>query len=351
MAHHEKHDSSSSADDRHTPNNHERNDNPPIFRSTLSKSALRRATRPRLIWSLLTSLLFLISVVAIILVELGNNRVGFLNNLYFIFLDLSDIVPVSVPDANLLNSIAQSLGLHDFYTVGLWGYCEGYFGGRGVTDCSSPMAGYYFNPVEIIQSELLAGATIALPSQINSVLTLIKIASQWMFGLYLAGVILAGLLIFLSPLALYTRWASFPLVILGFLAAVCLVVSAGISTAMFVIMQVAVTSVTRLNIRAEIGVGMFVCMWIGALAAVLGWVVLFSGCCCCASRRDVKTGRKMGAGRGRGRWVDDRRGKEDVELEEKEREREVQQSPLQQQRRDEGEDEDENGLLRQPTRP
>lgn len=26
----------------------------------------------------------------------------------------------------LSNSIARTLGLHDFYQVGLWNYCEGY---------------------------------------------------------------------------------------------------------------------------------------------------------------------------------------------------------------------------------
>jgi hypothetical protein len=271
--------------------------------------------------------------------------VGFLNDLYFIFLDVSDIVPVAVPDATLLNSIAQSLGLHDFYSVGLWGYCEGYFG-QGVTDCSTPQTLYWFNPVEILRSQLLAGATIALPSQVDTILSLIRIASQWAFALYLLGVILSGLLIFLSPLSLYTRWASLPLVIVGFLAAASLVVSAGISTALFVIMQVAITSVTQLNIRAKVGVGMFACMWIGAIAATLAWIILFSGCCCCASRRDVRTGRKRGAGRAKGRWVHDDLDEADMELEEKKR---VHEQHQQQRRREEEEDEDV--LLRQRMGP
>jgi hypothetical protein len=330
---HEKHDSSSSSLPPQTPTNHQR-----TTTTTLSKSALRRATRPRLLWTLLTSLLFLISVTAILLVQLANNRVGFLNNLYFIFIDVSEIVPVSVPDASLINSIAQTLGLHDFYSVGLWGFCEGYFG-QGVTECSPPQAGYWFNPVEILQSQLLAGATIALPSQVNTILSLLRIASQWAFALYMLGLILSGLLIFLSPLALYTRWLSLPLVILSFLAAASLIVSAGISTALFVIMKIAITAVTQLNIKASVGIGMFVCMWIGAIAALLGFVVLFSGCCCCASRRDVRTGRKRGAGRrGRGRWVGEGDG---VELEEKRERDDVERD------RRMREEEDEDGLLRE----
>lgn len=49
-----------------------------------------------------------------------------LNGLWFYKLDLSDIIPQSVPNAVLINSIARSLGLHDFYQVGLWNFCEGY---------------------------------------------------------------------------------------------------------------------------------------------------------------------------------------------------------------------------------
>ena len=124
-----------------------------------SKSQIKRATRARMGWALFTSLLLLISVVFLILVEIGNTRVRpTLNKIYFIKLDLSDIIPVSVPDSLLINSIAETLGLHDFYTVGLWDFCEGY-NGQGITDCSKPKALYWFNPVEILQHELLSGAT------------------------------------------------------------------------------------------------------------------------------------------------------------------------------------------------
>ena len=124
-----------------------------------TKAQLKRATRTRRMFALLTSLLLLISLVFLILVEIGDTRVNpTLNKIYFIRLDLSDIIPVSVPNSNLINSIAQTLGLHDFYTVGLWGYCQGY-NGQGTTECSDPQTLYWFNPIEISQSQLLAGAT------------------------------------------------------------------------------------------------------------------------------------------------------------------------------------------------
>lgn len=124
-----------------------------------SKSQIKRATRTRLCWSLLCSLLLLISIVFMILVEIGltfNKPV--LRNTYFINLDLSNIVPTTIPDSVLINTIAQTLGLHDFYRVGLWGFCEGY-DGQGVTSCTKPQTLYWFNPVAIIENELVSGAT------------------------------------------------------------------------------------------------------------------------------------------------------------------------------------------------
>lgn len=96
-------------------------------------------------WALFTSLLLLISLVFLILVEIGNTWINpILNKIYFIKLDLADIIPISVPNAVLINSIARTLGLHDFYTVGLWGFCEGY-NDEGVTHCSEPKTLYWFS--------------------------------------------------------------------------------------------------------------------------------------------------------------------------------------------------------------
>ena len=144
-----------------TPSHHidqlERNSN--NHAEPLSPTQVRRATRTRLIWGSLTSFFLLLALIFLILVEVGNTSVGSVENrIYFLYLDLSQVIPQTVPDAVFINSIAQTLGLHDFYTVGLWGYCEGYFG-QGVTSCSKPQTLYWFNPVEILISELLSGSS------------------------------------------------------------------------------------------------------------------------------------------------------------------------------------------------
>ncbi|EME44788.1 hypothetical protein DOTSEDRAFT_72287 [Dothistroma septosporum NZE10] len=260
-----------------------------------TKQQVKRAIRTRFYWSLVSSFLLLISVVFIILVEVGDTKVSSIRDkIYFIRLDLSNIIPVAVPNAVLINSIAQSLGLHDFYTVGLWGYCEGY-NGQGVTMCSKPQTLYWFNPVEIIQSQLLAGATVALPADLNNILDLIRQVSHWMFGLFLTAAPLNFILIFLQPLSVYTRWLTLPVAILTFLGALCVTVAAVIATVLFIIFKNVITSATQLNIGASLGIEMFAFMWIAAGSAILAWLVQMGMCCCCASRRDVRRGKKRGS--------------------------------------------------------
>ncbi|KAI4097991.1 MAG: hypothetical protein L6R37_006740 [Teloschistes peruensis] len=126
--------------------------------TAISTPSLKKLTRNRRFFAFLSSFLFLVSLIFLILVEIGNlHPRPVLSDIYFIKIDLSHIIPRSVPNAALINSIARTLGLHDFYQVGLWGFCEGY--GDEITSCSKPKALYWFNPVAIILDELLAGAT------------------------------------------------------------------------------------------------------------------------------------------------------------------------------------------------
>ncbi|PNS20021.1 SUR7 family protein pun1 [Sphaceloma murrayae] len=261
-----------------------------------TKAQVKRATRTRLIFSLLTSFLLLIAVVFLILVQVGNTSAAssIRSSLYFIRLDLTNIIPQSVPNAVLVNSIARTLGLHDFYQIGLWNFCEGY-NDSGVTQCSSPKRLYWFNPVEIIVNELLAGATIALPTQVTDILDIIRLASNWMFALFLAGLVLSFVMIFVAPLAIFSRWVALFTSFFTFLAALFVTVATVIATVMFVIMRNAFTSVAELNIESQLGTKMFVFMYIATAASLLAALIQAGECCCCASRRDVKTGRKKGS--------------------------------------------------------
>ncbi|KAH7084985.1 SUR7/PalI family-domain-containing protein [Paraphoma chrysanthemicola] len=263
--------------------------------SELSKQQVKRATRTRKSWALLTSFFLFVALVFLILVEIaGTSNRSIIKNWYFLKLDVSNVVPSSVPNFALINTIAQSLGLHDFYQVGLWGFCEGYQG-EGVTFCSEPKALYWFNPVEILRNELLAGASINLPSDINDILDLIRLASRWMFGLFLTGACLTFVLIFAMPLSIFTRWLTFPVAFFAFFNALVVTAASVIATVMFIIFRNTITGVAEVNIGAEVGITLFVFMWIASAFTIFAWLVQMGLCCCCASRRDVKSGRKRGS--------------------------------------------------------
>lgn len=74
------------------------------------------------------SVLYFLTIPFLILVLIGNTKKSssVLTETYFFKLDVSQIIPIAVANSNLLNSVARSLGLHDFYSVGLWNFCEGY---------------------------------------------------------------------------------------------------------------------------------------------------------------------------------------------------------------------------------
>lgn len=73
------------------------------------------------------SIFYFITIPFLILVIIGNTyNNNILTDIYFFSLDVSQVIPISVENSNLLNSVARSLGLHDFYQVGIWNFCEGY---------------------------------------------------------------------------------------------------------------------------------------------------------------------------------------------------------------------------------
>ncbi|UPL01221.1 hypothetical protein LCI18_012155 [Fusarium solani-melongenae] len=236
------------------------------------------------------STLYFLSIPFLILVIIGNTHINStLNDIYFLQLDVSQVIPISVENSNLLNSVARSLGLHDFYQFGLWNFCEGYLN-EGVTFCSEPKQFYWFNPVEIIVGELLAGAQIALPSQAVTVLNLLKMGSKIMYAFFMGGISVNFVLIFASLLVIRTRWWSLLLTLLAAIASIFVSVAAIIATVISIAAKVALTAQDQLNIRANIGIKMFVFMWIAAIFTDVAFLLHAAlGCCCKPERRQAFT--------------------------------------------------------------
>lgn len=160
---------------------------------------------------------------------------------------------------------------------------------RGVTYCSPTKQWYWFNPVEILVSELLAGAQIALPAEAVTVLNLLKIGSRIMYGCFMAGIVVNFVLIPLSLLVIRTRWWSLLLSILSAISAILVTLAAAIATTISVAAKVALTAQDQLNIRANIGIKMFVFMWIAAIFTDLAFLLHAAMGCCCKPDRQRQT--------------------------------------------------------------
>ncbi|KAL1837569.1 hypothetical protein VTJ49DRAFT_3650 [Mycothermus thermophilus] len=250
--------------------------------SQLTKEAIKQATRLRKGFALSASFAYLLSLVFLILVMIGNTYPRpVIDQTYFFKLILADIIPLSVPNAELINSIAQSIGLHDFYQVGLWNFCEGYLN-QGITFCSRPQTLYWFDPVTILMNELLSGATVALPTALVTILDVLRVTSQVMFGFFLTTTLLSFLLCILSPsLPVRSRWWSLPLAFVAFLHMMLLIAACVAATAISAAFKVAAEAQSELNIRAELGTRMFIFMWLAAGFAIWGFGVHAGmGCCC-----------------------------------------------------------------------
>ena len=248
------------------------------------------------------AIMYILSMVFLILVMIGSiNNNPVIRNTYFLRIDLANVIPNTIPNAVFINSIARSIGLHDFYQVGLWNYCEGYVN-DGITNCSPSQTFYWFNPVEIIVSQLLAGASIALPTEVTDILDLVRLASRWMFICFLVGTILTFLCIFVCPIGFskQPRWQhkarriffrQLPITILAFLAALFTIVATVIATVMYVIFRNTFRDAADLNINARIGAEMFAFMWIAAGFNLVGLFIQIGTCCgvcCCTGRRKAE---------------------------------------------------------------
>ncbi len=277
--------------------------------SLLTSSKPKRSHVPLRI---LTSTCHLLALVFLILVCIGNlNSRPVLRSIYFLKINLANIIPRSVPNAVLINSIARSIGLHDFYQVGLWNFCEGYLD-EGITSCSPHRSFYWFNPVSILVDELLAGATIALPGGVTDALAIVETASRWMFGCFLAGTVLTFLAIFLAPLGFSSkpRWShrgrriffrEIPLMLFTLITLILTAGASAVATVMFTIFRNVFRSAPELNVTAELGAPMLACMWIASAFNLIGFLFQTGTCCavCCCSgkKKALREGRLSSKGK------------------------------------------------------
>lgn len=165
--------------------------------------------------------------------------------------------------------------------------------------CSEPKAGYWFNPIQVLMDELLAGAQIALPAEVLTVLDLLRLGSKVMFGLFIAGIVLSFIMIPLTFLVFRSRIWCIPVIIISILTMVCVVGGTILATVFSLAAKYALTLQSELNISADISPPMIASTWIPALLTTTAFFLHSAvGCCCHGAPGKTEKRREKGTSQG-----------------------------------------------------
>ena len=116
-----------------------------------------------------------------------------------------------------------------------------------------------------------------------------------MFGCIFASTFSSFIAIFLCPLSVYSKLTSIPIALFTLLSALSTTIAACISTAMWTIFKKTINQyASDINIVPTIGMKMMIFVWIAAGCALFAAVGQIGMLCCGTSRRDIKTGRRVG---------------------------------------------------------
>lgn len=201
--------------------------------------------------------------------------------------------------ASEANSVAEAVGLHDFYTFHVQNWCEGYFtpsptasnATRNVTSCSNTTALWDFNLTQILQSELRYGylvSSLNIPSQVNEGFTYLQTAFKVMYIFYCItiGTVGLGIIGGVAALILDGRISACVNGIWAFLTAACSIVASGLATAIMYVGSAAVNQYSdQIGATATRGTQFLAMTWAGTALLIVAFITWSVDCCCGGSSR------------------------------------------------------------------
>jgi len=231
-----------------------------------------------------------------------NKNMSLQRDLYFFKADTREFNanPVKLPNENYdnelfdaLKGVATSKDLKDFYTVGLWNYCEGDTDNDGknptVTYCSPRKASYWFNPIDVWDLKNTTAQEL-FGSKMQKGLDAYKKVSGWMFAAYVIAFFVTVAEIVLGIFAIFSRWGSFVTTIASSISTGFTFAAAITSTAMYGALTGTFDSVLKpYKINASMSSKMLSVVWLAvafSLGASLFWT--FSTCCCSGKNKNKK---------------------------------------------------------------
>jgi len=264
-----------------------------------------------------------------ILVLLAGKDTSFLNDVFVLKIDTSQIATDIDPSAVLrsagidpnntgisqlddiiaslsaddlgrqLNTAAHELGLHDFYSAHVSTWCEGTLLSdnattatnssdveQRVTVCTRPAYPFSFNPIAILESELLQGLTleqVGFPTaDVDRVVSALEAAYKAMSICYLVGTILAGVSIVTGLVAFRpSRLLEAVNHLVALLAFVLLGVGSAIATTIAIrVKDVFNQRAAAVNVSATHSVRFLGMTWAAVVCMLLVSLLWCCVCCC-----------------------------------------------------------------------
>lgn len=226
-------------------------------------------------------------VLTIVMMLGSTEQASALHDVYYLKVDFSNITTQAVigTQSDSLDSAAQSiinqLGVSNFYTTGISGFCRGDERGK-YHDCETPMLPYWFDLFGILRQDTnTENLNIDLPEDVQKYEKVLRTASKVMWVFY---IIAAGLLVIELVIGLCTfrsRIMSCCTAFVSFFATAFMVVASGLGTGIHVVYRKYFNQeVNQFGISAEIGKTMLGLTWAASglcLWAFVWW--LFSICC------------------------------------------------------------------------
>lgn len=195
-----------------------------------------------------------------------------------------------------LEAAKQSVGMKDYYTIYLRGYCA-WNGKDEYAQCSSPSTFFWFNPVDLwgLNSNT-TGTDIEelLPKTLRTGLDTYEKVSKAMSVSYIVAIAATAATILVGISAIFSRWGSFATTFFAAAGGIFLLVASVIATALFGTLKGVLNKELKQNygIEATFGNKVYVTTWVGTAFAVGAGFFWLLSVCCCSGRSPYNPGSK-----------------------------------------------------------
>ncbi|KAL2312321.1 SUR7 family protein pun1 [Schizosaccharomyces pombe] len=173
--------------------------------------------------------------------------------------------------------------LPDWYSIGLWNYCQGNSSDyTNPTYCSTPSPSYYFNPLTMLETSInnATGSqiNITLPSEVDLGLKVLKGACYAMRAMYILGFIFFALTIVSIVISCLPFFGPLFLNVFSFFATIFTFIAAVIAVATY---RIAISELEKnieiLNIPIVLGKKIYAYSFLSAAAGLAACILYFIG--------------------------------------------------------------------------